>query len=127
MDHFILNGYLWNVRYVDPYNPLLIDRTGKRTVATTDPSTRCIYLSNTLSGDFLVRVVLHEVGHSALFSFGLLDDIHKMVKPEYWIIAEEWVCNLIADYGRYIYSSAFSVLGYDAIKIVPYELHRFIA
>lgn len=106
---------------------LLYDRTGALTVATTDPKTMTVYLSEELEGSFLNRVLIHEIGHCVLFSFGLLDDIHRFVKKEYWIEAEEWVCNFIADYGREIYSIAFSVLGEDAIHIVPYELERAIS
>lgn len=60
-------------------------------------------------------------------SYGLLDDIHKVVKPEYWILAEEWVCNFIADYGAKIFSIAYSILGNDAWMFIPYELDKVIA
>lgn len=53
--------------------------------------------------------------------------IHKVVKPEYWILAEEWVCNFIADYGAKIFSIAYSVLGNDAWMFIPYELDKVIA
>lgn len=105
---------------------MLVDRTGTRTVATTDPKTKCVYLSSTLQGDFLTQVLIHELGHCALVSFNLLDDIHKMVRPEYWIDAEEWVCNFIADYGLKIFSAAYSILGEDAWTYIPYELEKFI-
>lgn len=106
---------------------MLVDRTSTRTVATTDPGTGCVYISNDIHGEFLLRVLLHELGHCAMVSFDLLYDIHKMVKPRYWVRAEEWVCNFIADYGLTIFNIAFSVLGYEAFQIVPKELERFIA
>lgn len=49
-----------------------------------------------------------------------------MVKPEYWIEAEEWICNFMADYGFTIYSAAFKVVGYEAWKYVPTEFYNFI-
>lgn len=122
-----MNGYLWRVCYVDPNDPMLVDRTGHLTVATTDPNTFCVYISRDLSNGFLQRVLIHELGHCALFSFGLLDDIHRMVQPRYWVEAEEWVCNFIADYGMKIFSTAYSILGERAINIVPYEVERFVA
>lgn len=106
---------------------MLVDRTLRRTVATTDPKTGCIYLSKELDGAFLQRVLIHEIGHCALISFDLIRDIHKAVKPEYWIEAEEWVCNIIADYGMRIFYTAYSILGKDAWIFIPHELERVIA
>lgn len=122
-----MNGYLWRIKFVNPNSPFLVDRTSQLTVATTDPETHRIYLSSDLSGDFLITVLIHELGHCAIFSFNLLDDIHRMVSPEYWIEAEEWVCNFIADYGRSIFSIASSILGEKAWIFVPHEIERLIA
>lgn len=127
IDSFYMNGYFWRVKFVDPNSDFLVDRTRLLRVATTDPSTGCIYLSKALKGDFLNRVLIHELGHCAMFSFHLLDDIHKMTKREYWIEAEEWVCNFIADYGLKIFAIASSVLGEDAWIFVPNELERLIS
>ena len=123
---FILNGYLWKVKYVEPLSQVLVDRTGHLTVATTDPLTYTIYLANHLEGDFLNRVLIHELGHAAIISFNLLDDIHRMTKPEYWIEAEEWVCNFIADYGVQIYAAAHDILGDAAWLYVPYGLEKLL-
>lgn len=119
-----MNGYLWRVCFVDNDDPMLVDRTGELTVATTDPTTLRVYISNDLDGSFLTRVLIHELGHCAMFSFGLLDDIHRMVQPRYWLEAEEWICNFIADYGMKIFSTAYRVLGDRAIEIIPYEIER---
>ena len=127
MDGFTMNGYSWRVCFVDSDDPMLVDRTGELTVATTDPETLRVYISNSLDGSFLTRVLVHELGHCAMFSFGLLDDIHRMVHPRYWIEAEEWVCNFIADYGMKIFSVAYSILGERAIEVVPYEVERLVA
>lgn len=122
-----MNGYVWRICFVDHKSHYLMDRTGNLRVATTDPETRIIFLSNDLSGSFLEKVLIHEIGHCALFSFHLVDDIHRMVRPEYWIEAEEWICNFIADYGQIIYSTVYSYLGVHAWKAIPYELERLIA
>lgn len=121
-----MNGYSWDVQFVEANDPMLMDRTGKRAMATTDPNFHTVYISNALYGDFLTKVLLHELGHCALVSFHLLDDIHRMVKPEYWIEAEEWACNLIADYGFKIFATAFKVLGYESWELVPQGLDRII-
>ena len=127
MDSFYMNGYLWKVIFVDPNSDLLVDRTNTLRIATTDPVTYCVYLSNALEGDLLNKVLIHELGHCTMVSFNLLEDIHRMVKRKYWIEAEEWVCNFIADYGLRIFSVAYSILGEDAWVFVPYELERLVA
>lgn len=121
-----MNGYSWMVKFVEPNSPMLIDRTGMLTVATTDPITRTVYLASGLTGNFLKRVFIHELGHCALLCFGLLDDIHRVVPEEYWIDAEEWVCNFIADYGMYIFNRAYQVLGDQTWMYIPQELERFV-
>ena len=103
-----------SIGLIDQNDLRLVERSGRRTVATTDPKTGCIYLSNELRGKFLTKVLLHELGHCVIFSFNLLDDIHRMVLPKYWFEAEEWVCNFIADYGESIFGVAYSILGEDA-------------
>lgn len=122
-----MNGYLWRIVIVSPFDPMLMDRTQTRTVATTDPVTKTIYISSLLKDDFLVRVLIHELGHCAMISFDLINDIHECVYPEYWIDAEEWVCNFIADYGRLIFSITREYLGDDAIYYIPHELERLIS
>lgn len=136
MSTFEMNGYSWQVIRVTSDDPMLVDRTDSLTVATTDPISRTVYLSHSLQGDFLVRVLIHELGHCALVSFDLIDDIHRMCYPECWIEAEEWACNFIADFGFQIFSSAFRALGWKALDRIPevlehwmnkegaYELHR---
>lgn len=126
-DHFTMNGYLWKVRFVESNDPMLVDRTNTLTVATTDPSTLTVYLSTNLYGDFLMTVFIHELGHCALTSFGLLDRIRKWVYPEYWVDMEEFICNFLADYGMKVFKIAYKVMGYDAWKIIPAEFERYIA
>ena len=127
MNSFYMNGYLWHVKFVNPNSDMLVDRTGEKKVATADPETGHIYLADDLEGDFLTRVLVHELGHCAMFSFHLLQDIHRVVLPEHWIEAEEWVCNFIANYGLKIFYIAYSILGENAWIFVPQELERLIA
>lgn len=132
MDHFIINGIFWRVEIVDPDSPYLIDRTNQYRLATTDPNTKCIYLSNELSHgerkqSMAERVLIHELGHCVIFSYDLFDDIHRMVKPEYWIEAEEWVCNFIADYGFTIFSVAKTIYYNGAFHVTVQELEKLVA
>lgn len=119
-----MNGRQWKIYRVAPFDNHLTDRTGLRRVATTDSYTNCIYLSSYLKGDFLIRVLLHELGHCVLFSYYLLEEIHNMTYPDYWIDMEEWICNFVADYGFQIFKQAYSFLGYDAWRKIPGEMDR---
>lgn len=127
MDSFYMNGDLWYVKNVDPNDPELVDRTGKLCVATTNPVHRCVYLSDKLHKPLFPRVLIHELGHCAMVSFDLLDEIHRMVKPEYWVDAEEFICNFLADYGLQIFEIGYQLFGEDALLYVPSEIERFIA
>lgn len=127
MDRFIVNGYLWKIRFVNPNDSILIDRTLTKTVGVTDPDTMTIYLSDNLRGEFLNRVLIHELGHCIMVSYGLVEEIHKMCKKRYWIDMEEFCANLLADYGRQVFGIAYSILGNEAIRIVPYQMERLVA
>lgn len=107
-----INGYKWRVQTVPPNSLYLLDRNGKFRVATTDISTKDIYLSSDLHGDFKKRVLAHELTHCVIFSYGLIRDIRNMVKPQYLVEGEEWMCNLLADYGPGILSLADEILDY---------------
>ncbi len=124
---FYLNKQPWDILIVKSDDSMLIDRTGRLTLATTDPSTRTVYLSDKLHGKMLTKVLLHELGHCTMVSFGLLDDIHKAVKREYWFQAEEWLCNYIADYGLKILQVTSKMLGNKAWDILPLELEKLVA
>lgn len=126
MKNFIMNGYFWRVLRVPPDSPMLVDRTGLARVATTDPQTQCVYISDQIEGDFLHRVLLHELGHVVMLSYGLILTLRSRL-PEYlWIDAEEWCCNLIADYGAEIFSKAYQVLGEHAWSFMPQEMAKVV-
>ena len=127
IDEFYMNGLRWNVRWTKSTDPILVDRTGSLTVAVTDPDSMTIYLSNQLSGSFLNRVLIHELGHCVMYSYGLVNEIHRMCKKRYWIEMEEFCANLLADYGNQVFGLAYAILGNRAIHIVPYEMERMVA
>lgn len=127
MNSFYMNGELWHIKTVDPHNHELVDRTGKLCLATTDPVNHYISLSNKLNGELFARVLIHELGHCAMISFNLLDEIHQMVKPDYWVEAEEFICNFIADYGLQIFNTAYELFGEDVLIYIPSEIEKMIA
>ena len=111
MRSFYVNGRLWRLIFVDPTSSVLIDRTGETRVATTDPVTNCVYLSRGLSGDFLKHVLTHELGHVFMISYGVLNQLHSMSIPRYWVEIEEWICNLLADNATDIESIVNNLMG----------------
>ena len=127
IDEFYMNGLRWRVRFTYPTDPVLVDRTGTLTIGVTDPQTMTIYLSNKLNGEFLTRVVLHELSHAMMYSYHYLDEIHRYCKKRYWIEMEELIANLIADRAYEIFQRAYDIVGDDAIRFVPYMLEQFVA
>lgn len=126
-DTFILGGHRWHVSLVPSHSPLLVERTGRLTVATTDPAERLVCLSEELRGGFLLRVLIHELTHAAMAEFGLAGELRRMVRPGFEVEAEEWACNLLADYGMAVFNAAAEVLGGSAWKAVPAEFERMLA
>ena len=127
IDEFYMNGLRWRVRFTYPTDPVLVDRTGNLTIGVTDSATMTIYLSNKLRGEFLNRVLIHELSHCVMYSYRLIDSIHRMCKRKYWIDMEEFCANLLANYGNQVFGLTYSILGDEAIHIVPYELERLVA
>ena len=127
IDEFYMNGLRWKVRFIDSDNDILIDRTLAKTVGVTDPETMTIYLSNELRGSFLTTVVLHELSHAMMISYGYLEQIHRYCKKRYWVDMEELIANLIAQQAKEIFQRAYDIVGDDAIRFVPYELERMVA
>ena len=69
--------------YTDQDDPVLIDRTGRRTLAVTDPRTHCIWLAKGLHGRSLERVLLHELGHATMVRTGVRPGLNLLVEPVY--------------------------------------------
>lgn len=127
LKQFYMNGYLWRVRFVSPHDNVLIDRTGQRTLAVSDYSTMTISIANNLHGELLNRVFIHELGHCVMFSYGLLSELHSMVKKRYWVDAEEFVCNILADYSHFVIGTARDILGNKFTYVAPIGAERMIA
>lgn len=112
-----MNGRRWEAVTVPEWSEKLVDRTGFRRLATTDPYTSMIYITRSLKGALLETVLIHELGHALAVSYGMLSAIHSVVRPERWIDAEEWLCNYVATYGREIFDIASNLLGYEVRRL----------
>lgn len=83
----------------------MLKRTnGEYSVGCCNSFDKTIYLSSALNGEFLKKVLTHEISHAALFSY-------NVVLP---LILEEEVADLIATYGHEITSLSDRV--YNIIK-----------
>ena len=100
---FEINKVQWKVEFVPSNSKELLRSDGSRTVGMTDWNKRTIFLSRNLYGPFLRKVFIHEVCHSAVFSYGIEIDINQ----------EEFLCDFIATYGDEIFDvvdNLFAVL-----------------
>lgn len=96
------NGIPWHVMRVGHNSPALIDREGRAALATTDPHKRVICVSKDVSGARLQHVLMHELTHAVMASYGM--DVGAFAFDR--IAAEEWACNLIADHASEIVAGA---------------------
>lgn len=84
-----INSKMWNIRLVQSDSPMLMRSDGSYTVGMCDRATQTIYISDLLQGKFLRKVLIHEVCHSAMFSYGIDMSVEQ----------EEMFCDLLATYG----------------------------
>lgn len=91
---FTINGIEWQIKFVHPMSKELLRSDLTRTVGMTDFTKRTVFLSDMLQGAFLRKVFIHEVCHTAIFSYGISLDIEQ----------EEFLCDFIASYGDEIFA-----------------------
>lgn len=101
-----MNGINWTVSLVRADSPMLMRSDGSFTCGMCDRETQEICISELLQGAFLRKVLIHEVCHSAMFSY----EIDMSVEQE------ELFCDLISTYGDEIISVADSL--FRALKNV---------
>ena len=84
-----INGITWYMIRVRSDSPMLMRSDGSITVGMCDRETQTIYISDALHGRFLRKVLLHEICHSAMFSYGIDMSVDQ----------EELFCDLLSTYG----------------------------
>jgi hypothetical protein len=89
---FLINGEWWAIVPVHPTDPVLLRPDGVLSVGACNDITKSIYLSSDLSGDFLKKVLCHEIVHAAMFSYDVTLDWDE----------EELVAEIIATFGEEI-------------------------
>ena len=94
-----INGITWYMIRVRSDSPMLMRSDGSMTVGMCDRETQTIYISDALHGRFLRKLLLHEICHSAMFSYGIYMSVDQ----------EELFCDLLATYGDEIIAITDSV------------------
>ena len=94
-----INGITWYMIRVRSDSPMLMRSDGSITVGMCDRETQTIYISDALNGRFLRKVLLHEICHSAMFSYGIDMSVDQ----------EELFCDLLSTYGDEIIAITDSV------------------
>lgn len=94
-----INGITWYMIRVRSDSPMLMRSDGSITVGMCDREAQTIYISDALHGRFLRKVILHEICHSAMFSYGIDMSVDQ----------EELFCDLLATYGDEIIAITDSV------------------
>lgn len=89
---FYINGEYWKIIAAPSDDEKLRRSDGGFTVGVCDNNDKAIYLNSELEGDFLKKVLCHEITHAAMFSYDVFLTIFQ----------EELVADLMATYGEQI-------------------------
>lgn len=82
---FFINGVEWHVVFVPSGDANLARSDGSITVGVTDWNDKCVYLSRSLKGAFLRRVMAHELCHCFCFSYEIKMNIEEEERMADWI------------------------------------------
>lgn len=100
MRDFCVNNVFWNVFFVKPNDGILRKSDGTYTLGVTDNNLKTVFVSDTLYGDLLQKVITHEITHIFCFEYGISLDI----------ATEELLADFIATYGRNVIDVADNLL-----------------
>ena len=82
---FRINGIEWNIVWVHSSSANLRRSDGTITVGVTDFGTKCVYLSRALHGEFLKKVMAHELCHCFCFSYNIVMSVDEEERLADWI------------------------------------------
>lgn len=86
---FEINGVKWDILFVNPHSDKLRRSDGSITHAVTDWNDRAVYVSALPRGEFLRKIIAHELVHCFMFSYS----IHIPIQEE------EYIANWVSTYG----------------------------
>ena len=105
----VVNGIRWRVLFTDNPNDLELDGTIR--LGITDRNTHTIYIHNSLQGEMLKRVLLHELTHAWLFSYGY----------DLSIEIEEMLCGFVDTFLFDLSDALDDLLGEKGLKAHKYR------
>lgn len=103
---FQVNGVHWEIVFVNSNSDDLRRDDGSITLGVCDNNVKCIFISNALRGLLYERVLIHELTHAWIFSYGIYLTLEQ----------EEFVCEFVSNYGRSILSMADKLISVGARK-----------
>ena len=68
---FSINGEQWRILFVGANDISLLKPNGAFAIGACDDYTKTIYLDENLRGDYLKKVLCHEITHAAMFSYNV--------------------------------------------------------
>ena len=89
---FSINGEEWFIKFVNPDDYNLLRSDNSLSIATCDDTVKTIFINCYLQGDFLKKVLCHELTHAAMFSYNIYLTIEQ----------EEILADIISTYGEEI-------------------------
>lgn len=95
----IINGIVWDIVLVEPNSRHLYTSYGTITLGCCDNLRHIIYINKRLNIDMFYRVLIHEISHACLESYGV--EINEEQEEEF--------CQLMERYGNTILDNADSV------------------
>ena len=86
---FSINGEQWRLLFVPSNHVALLKPNGKFAIGACDDYTKTIYLDKILTGDYLKKVMCHEITHAAMFSYNISLSLQQ----------EELIADLMSTFG----------------------------
>lgn len=100
----VVNKIPWNILYVPSNSPNLLRSDGSITLGVTDRNVNCVFISNSLRGELLYKVICHELCHVYVFSYDVYISLDE----------EERMADFISSFGKsiiadtdYLFSNVF--------------------
>ena len=87
---FTINSRYWHISFVSPNSDHLRRSDGSLTVGVTDGNVNTVFLSDSLTDDFLRKVLCHELCHVFCFSYNINMPIEQ----------EEFMADWLSLYGE---------------------------
>lgn len=111
MGPLIARGHVWRVVRVSPDDPLLMDRTGVRRIATADPASKVIRISWDVMPPFFDQVYLHEATHAIMEEAGVNDLLSQLPYERQQVMAEELLAWFLETHAIEVIDAVSSSLG----------------